>query len=268
MQPVPHSTPDTTAHLPRLPSNDDLTAFYGEGKAWMLWDDKEAWAIRSQVEGSFYADLLRKHAVCSVIDVAAASGFHVINLALAGFSAAAVDGFEGFVAAGRRNVEDAMLRIPFRKVLWGDLSADAGALGSFDSALCLGSSLHHTDGQGVAELFRNVRRLLNPGGKFIVEQRNYERLFRERPHRLDHPCGWSYSIDYPDSRTVMFHLKDARRGLNTSTATTITLEDELLSIANQAGYILSERYLDYGKRSDREQSWWIQYVFEKRGGEP
>ncbi len=230
----------------------------------MLWDDKEAWAIRSQAEGTFYADLLHKYGARSVIDVAAASGFHVLNLALAGFSAAAVCGFEGFVAAGSRNVEDAMLTIPFRKVLWGDLPSDAGVLGSFDAALCLGSSLHHTDQEGVAELVRNVRMLLNPGGKFIVEQRNYERLFRESPERLDHPCGWSYSVDYPDSRTAMFHLKDARRCLDTLMATTITFADELLSIANQAGYALCERYLDYGKQSDREQSWWIQYAFEER----
>jgi SAM-dependent methyltransferase len=136
-------------------------------------------------------------------------------------------------------------------------------LGRFDAAICLGSSLHHVDEAGVAQLFQSVGSVLNHGGKFVVEQRNYERLFKERPTAINHPCGWRYTLEYPDSRTVIFYLRDEYRGLNTSAATTITFEDEVLEIARDCGYQLCERYLDYGKHADREQSWWIQYVFEK-----
>lgn len=244
-------------------AKDDLAGFYGKGKAWMLWDDKDAWKVREGLEGSFYADLMRKHNVHSVLDVSAASGFHAISLAKAGFATAAVDGFEGFVAAGERNARESELAIPFMHALWSELPRVGMRLGSFDAAICLGSSLHHTDKAGVDELFQNIGSVLNPGGKFVVEQRNYERLLEERPCIIDHPCGWRYTLEYPDSRTVVFHLKDEARGLNTSTVTTITFEDEVTQIARDRGYELCERYLDYGKHSDREQSWWIQYVFER-----
>jgi|GEM_PF-6198001 len=190
MQPVPHHTsPDQLLSPPALESNYELDAFYGQGKASTLWNDKEAWAIRERAEEDFYAELLRRHGASSVLDVSAASGFHVIPLARAGFRAAATDGFEGFVTEGRKNVEDAGLTIPFLNVLWRDLPSIVSSVGTFDAALCLGSSLHHTDLSGVAELFQNMHALLNPNGKFIVEQRNYERLFQERPEHLAHPCG-------------------------------------------------------------------------------
>jgi SAM-dependent methyltransferase len=244
-------------------AGDDLDGFYGLGKAWMLWDDKGAWKIREGVEGCFYADLLRKHHVHSVIDVSAASGFHAITLARAGFVTAATDGFDGFVEAGERNVRESQLEIPFMRAAWSELPRVGMRLGSFDAAICLGSSLHHADSAGVDELFLNIGSVLNPSGKFIVEQRNYESLFRERPTLIDHPCGWRYTLDYPDAHTVVFHLEDDKRGLNTSTATTITFEHEVLQIAKGRGYALCEQYFDYGKHSDREQSWWIQYVFER-----
>lgn len=250
-------------NLPATDARRDLKSFYGEGKAWTLWDDKEAWRIRETAEGNFYQDLLRKLDVESVIDVSAASGFHVINLARRGFRVAAVDGFEGFVAAGEKNAQAEGVIIPFMHAMWSDLPEVAARLGRFDSAICLGSSLHHTDQVGVKELFEKVGSLLNPSGKFIVEQRNYERLFRERPDVIDHPCGWRYALEYPDSRTVVFHLEDEKRGLNTSSVTTITFEQEIIDISKDSGYALCERYFDYGKHAEREQSWWIQYVFEK-----
>lgn len=242
---------------------DDLDRFYGQGKAWILWDDKEAWRLRGEIEGDFYSRLLSKHNISSVIDISAASGFHVISLARAGFITAAIDGFEGFVSAGRRNVEDAQLEIIFQHARWSDLASLAARIGTFDAAVCLGSSLHHTDQSGVGDLFRDIGCVLNPGAKFIVEQRNYERLFSERPESIDHPCGWRYALEYPDHRTVIFHLKDQARGLDTSTLTTITFENEMLQIAHAQGYSLRDTYYDYGKHSDRAQSWWIQYVFER-----
>ena len=47
--------------------------------------------------------------------------------------------------------------------------------------------MHHTDQVGVSDLFRDVGAILHPGGKFIVEQRNYERLFKERLEIIDNP---------------------------------------------------------------------------------
>jgi len=48
------------ANLPAADAHRDLKSFYGEGKAWTLWDDKEAWRMRETAEGNFYQDLLRK----------------------------------------------------------------------------------------------------------------------------------------------------------------------------------------------------------------
>lgn len=241
---------------------DDLNSFYSSGGALKLWDDKEAWRLRAVEEGSFYQELLTKHGVRTILDTAAASGFHSVRLVQAGFSVVAVDGLRDFVDAGINNQKELKITFPFRHVRWNELKAQILPESPFDCALCLGGSLHHTDMKGISELFSNTRKLLSEGGIFVVEQRNYERLFSERPSVATHPCGWTYTLEYHDPHTIYFHLKDPKRGINVRFEGLITIEKELLPISQANGFTLVSSHFDHGRKQNREEASWIEYVFK------
>lgn len=246
---------------PPLATPDDLEAFYGLGGALKLWDDKEAWRIRVEEEGSFYYDLLRRLGVTSVIDLAAASGFHPIHLSLAGFQVTAVDGFEPFVTAGIANQKAYNCYFPFLAMSWNKLATLKDSSRRYDAALCLGASLHHTDQAGVIQLLRDTKTLLRPQGLFIIEQRNYEKLFSERPSHAQHPCGWRYGLVYREPRTLYFHLQDEARGININFQGNVTFQTELIALAEQEGYQLIETHYNHGRLRDASEAGWIEYVF-------
>jgi len=240
----------------------DLSGFYIRGGASKLWDDKSTWAVRAQHEGNFYGELLRGNGVGSVLDVAAASGFHAISLKQAGFSVSALDALEEFVVLGKENQKTFEVSFPFMVAKWSELNPTMFAGELFDTVICLGGSLHHTDQQGVVQLFKNSRALMKPPALFVVEQRNYEKLFQERIPRIDHPSGWSYDLEYCEPRSLQFHLVDPLRGIDAVTLVTVTFEDELLAIAENNGFRLKEIYFDHGKTATRADASLIQFVFQ------
>ncbi len=250
-----------TETRPREARTEDLDALYASGGALKLWNDKEASRIRAQEEGTFYHQILHKAGAKKVLDTASAAGFHAISLAKADFDMVAIDGLPEFVQAGIQNQSVTNTSFPFRTLRWSEINARSLPENPFDAALCLGGSLHHTNQVGIAELFSNVKAVLRPKGLFIVEQRNYERLFDERPKSASHPCGWSYTLDYVEPRTLYFHLLDIHRDINVRFEGLITFENELLALAKERGFELLETYFDHGRTSKREKSNWVEYVF-------
>ena len=145
---------------------------------------------------------------------------------------------------------------------WSQISSESLPESPFDAALCLGSSLHHTNSEGIAELFTNTRAILRKGGIFVVEQRNFEQLFSERPKLASHPCGWSYALEFSEPRTIYFHLTDTRRGINVRFEGLVTFERELIPIAEQTGFRLASTFYDHGRTKQRDEARWIEFVFE------
>lgn len=247
---------------PLVENLEDVQQFYSSGGALHLWDDKGAWQIRSTVEDGFYVTLLQRENVFKVLDIAAASGYHAIQLAKAGFNVSASDGLPEFVDAGVKNQTEINTFFPFICVPWSELHPSLFPGGAFDAVLCLGGSLHHVHLQGVYSLFLKIKSLLRNKGVFVVEQRNYERFFTEKPSEVSHPCGWKYHMRYHEPRTIEFTLKDPIRNIDASCTCTVTFESELIGIASDTGFTLKDCYYDYGKCSSKESASWIQYVFE------
>jgi 2-polyprenyl-3-methyl-5-hydroxy-6-metoxy-1,4-benzoquinol methylase len=243
-------------------ASPELEQFYLTGGALKLWDDKDAWNTRAAVEDGFYVRLLQQENAFKILDVAAASGYHAIELARVGFSVAATDGLQQFVDAGLCNQRAANTFFPFKQALWSELSPALFQGETFDAVLCLGGSLHHTHLQGVQELFTNVKSLLKPEGIFVVEQRNYERFFLEKPHEIPHPCGWKYRMDYEEPRTIFYTLTDPTRLIAATCKCTVTFEHELFGIASETGFRIKNISYDYGRCSVKEESSWIHYTFE------
>jgi len=93
-----------------------------------------------------------------------------------------------------------------------NLISDDYSSTQFDSILCLGNTLVHLDEQAdVLKLFWNIKKQLNPGGKFIFQIVNYDRI---RKDQIDH-LPTIESGDYTFKRDYL-HRRDGKIGFVTS----------------------------------------------------
>lgn len=67
------------------------------------WDEIVDWDLRAASEGDFFIDLLGRHGVRTVLDVATGTGVHSCRLLAAGFDVTSVDGSAAMLARARRN---------------------------------------------------------------------------------------------------------------------------------------------------------------------
>jgi glycine/sarcosine N-methyltransferase len=139
------------------------------------WDELIDWNKRAEGEGPFFSQLLLQAGACRIFDASCGSGFHSVQLRRAGFDVTACDGSPTMVRQAKANFASRGLDIPTLCCDWHDL--DPRQLGTFDAVLCLGSSLCHVfeEAERIAVLKR-FRRLLNPGGVLLVDQRNFQAI--------------------------------------------------------------------------------------------
>jgi glycine/sarcosine N-methyltransferase len=148
-----------------------------------------------------------------ILDCACGTGTDAVALARAGHRVSATDGSEAMVAAARRRVAEAGVDVAVGMCRWDDLP---GRLpGPFELVLCLGNSISHLPGDRAGSAFRGMAGVLAPGGRLVLNARNWEKLRRDRP-RLTSPervverdgrrCVplyiWSYGDDWADEHAV------------------------------------------------------------------
>ena len=119
-----------------------------------------------------------------VLDCACGTGTDAVALARAGLQVWASDGSAAMVDAARRRVAAAGMEVPVEVCRWDGLP---GRLpGPFDLVLCLGNSISHLPGNQVRPAFAGMAGVLGPGGRLVLNARNWEKLRRDRP-RLTFP---------------------------------------------------------------------------------
>ncbi|MFC4112477.1 class I SAM-dependent methyltransferase [Nonomuraea zeae] len=113
----------------------------------------------------------------AVLDCACGIGTDAMALAHAGFQVTATDGSPLMVAEARRRLPGGVELLACR---WEDLPATL--TGRFDLVLCLGNSLVHAGShKAMVAALSGMRQVLAPGGTLIVDSRNWELLYRQRP---------------------------------------------------------------------------------------
>lgn len=139
------------------------------------WDELINWEGRAEGEGTFYEELLRGANCERVLDAAAGTGYHSVQLAKAGFDVLAADGAPEMVAKTVENAKAYGLDLPAQVADWRTLSKDVD--GKFDALLCLGNAFTHlfSEDERVAAL-DEFRKVLNPGGLVVIDQRNYDSI--------------------------------------------------------------------------------------------
>ncbi len=142
-----------------------------------------AWPARIEREWPFLATTLASAPAANVLDVGCGTGEHARHLASRGFRAVGIDRSEAQIdEAGSYQREFGELGPEF---LLGDV-AELPRLTDerFGAALCLGNVLPHLEDHDLARSLEVLATRLLPGGRFVVQLINYERVFTRKIRSL------------------------------------------------------------------------------------
>jgi SAM-dependent methyltransferase len=150
------------------------------------WDELIDWEGRAASEGQFFIDMLKARGKHSVLDVAAGTGFHSVQLLKAGFDVMSVDGSAEMLSKAFDNARDRNLVLQTTVADWRWLNKDIR--GKFDAVICLGNSFTHLfDENDRRRALAEFYAALKHDGILILDQRNYDSI-------LDH--GFSSKHKY------------------------------------------------------------------------
>ena len=139
------------------------------------WDELIDWEGRAEGEGGFYPSLLREANCQRVLDAAAGTGYHSVQLAKEGFDVLAADGAPEMVAKTAENAAEHGIDLPVTTADWRTLSEDVD--GTFDAVLCLGNAFTHLfDEHERIQALEQFHKVLRPGGLAVIDQRNYDAI--------------------------------------------------------------------------------------------
>ena len=143
------------------------------------YDRMVSWQARIAREGAFFRRLFGENGVQSVLDAACGTGMHAIEFARLGLRSAGADLSPAMIARARENARAAGVEVDLRPAAFGELAARF--TGPFDALTCLGNSLPHlADDPALVAAFSDFASVLRPGGVCVIQNRNYDRLLRDR----------------------------------------------------------------------------------------
>ena len=139
------------------------------------WDELIDWDARAKSEGRFFIDVLKARDKHTVLDVAAGTGFHSIQLMKAGFDVTTADGSAEMLARAFENGRQQGLVLKTVHADWRWLNKDVK--GKYDAIICLGNSFTHLFEENdrrraLAEFYAALKH----DGILIIDQRNYDRI--------------------------------------------------------------------------------------------
>jgi len=145
------------------------------------YDQMVDWAERLQVEGEWLRQQLA--GAQRVLDAGCGSGGHALAFARWGHQVVGADLSRGMIGRAREAAQTAGLDIMFIEAGFGEIARQTG--GDFDAVTCLGNSLPHLlSREALAAALRDFAALLRPGGILILQNRNYDKAWRERQRWL------------------------------------------------------------------------------------
>ncbi len=140
-----------------------------------------AWPERIRREAPFLKEILEKAPKRSVIDLGCGTGEHSRFLAGEGFRALGLDRSESMLAKAQEKPLGPNLRF----VLGEIQNLKEVVPDRFGAAISLGNTLVHlTERQDLERAFTSLAQVLEPGGIFLFQILNYERIFEKNIRHL------------------------------------------------------------------------------------
>lgn len=118
----------------------------------------------------------------TILDVGCASGELAFHLAQLGAKVTAIDLNKSLLAAAKEKRSHENVNY-----MWANMLHIARLFGraKFDGVVCFGNTLVHLmNPMQMRDFFSGVLTVLKPGGKFMLQILNYDKIFAERPDNL------------------------------------------------------------------------------------
>ncbi len=140
-----------------------------------------AWPERIRRESEFLERIAARGPDRSVVDLGCGPGEHARHFAARGYRVLGIDSSEAQIAAAREGLQPEGLRFEL-----GDMTTLGATVHEhFGSAICLGNTLVHLHESGdLRAACRSVHAVLLPGGSWLTQILNYERIFARRERSL------------------------------------------------------------------------------------
>jgi glycine/sarcosine N-methyltransferase len=143
------------------------------------YDRMVSWEARLGREEAFFEQLFAGRGARRVLDAACGTGMHLVAFARRGLRCAGADLSPAMIEQARRNAASAGVEVELAAAPFGGLARVFP--GPFDAVTCLGNSLPHLlDDASLAACLADFAALLKPGGVLVIQNRNYDRLLREK----------------------------------------------------------------------------------------
>jgi SAM-dependent methyltransferase len=143
------------------------------------YDRMVSWQARLAREEAFFKRVFDESGTARVLDAACGTGMHAIAFARRGLACAGADLSPAMIARARENAREAGVDVDFKVAAFGELGSRF--TGPFDAVTCLGNSLPHlVDDASLDACLTDFGRLLRPAGLLVIQNRNYDRVLRER----------------------------------------------------------------------------------------
>jgi len=137
------------------------------------WDELIDWEGRTQGEGDFFVNELKKQKATKILDSAAGTGYHSVRLLQAGFGVHSADGSANMLEKAFVNARKQGLLLRTIHADWRSLTETIHE--TYDAIICLGNSFTHLfDENERRKALAEFYSTLNPGGVLIVDHRNYD----------------------------------------------------------------------------------------------
>lgn len=139
----------------------------------------------TQREVAFLARLLPLPRYARILDLGCGYGRHTLGLAARGYRVTALDRDPAAIAEATRRAEAAQVEVA---CVVGDMREIASLPGEFDAIISMWQSLGYFDEATNAEILRQMREKLTPGGRVVVDIFNrayFERNAGEKRQTID-----------------------------------------------------------------------------------
>ena len=148
------------------------------------------WENRLANYGGFFFRILNENKAKRILDMSTGTGFDSIALAKNGFDVVSLDGSPEMIERAHINAKKYGVKLKTIVSDWRNLGNTfstiiKGAAPPFDGATNLGNSFLHLTHPEREDVVSQVWKILAQGGVFIVDYRNYHRLTRGLPIRLE-----------------------------------------------------------------------------------
>ena len=172
---------------------------------------------RFAAEQGFFASMVEKYNITTVLDAGCGTGAHALLLARLGVAVTAVDASEEMLRTAARHAEAMHLPLTLQRV---DLFHDTGSIQErFDAVFCMGNTIAHAASAAEAQkTIGGLLSLLRPGGILVLQLLNFERILKDRPRMINRRIAgdvtyvryYSYLYDSIVFKILTIRRKDAR----------------------------------------------------------